>query len=477
MKKDLFVREYTKAIQNGTAAIFAGAGFSKSAGFVDWATLLKDAAEEIDLDSSRETGNLPALAQYYENEKGNRNRLSELIRNEFCDIKEPDENHLLLSHLPIHTYWTTNYDHLIEDCLRREKKKVDVKVTEGNMSISMYGADAVVYKMHGDVDHADKTILTQREYETYGERHPLMLNALTRDFQSNTFLFLGFSFTDSNLNHIVSQLKTIAERNDGGVKTHYCIMRKPQQGIDENDADFSYRLKKDELNQKNLLKYGIEIIQVDEFNEITEILRDLNKAYYQNTIYMSGAVADFGKWDQKEAEGFVFNLSGALIHEGYRIVTGYGVGIGNSVIGGVLNEVYMKKCKQLDDELIARPFPQGNDDIKKKWPEYRKDMISYTGISIFLFGNKYDKEGNIVLSDGMQQEYEISESQGNILIPIGATECISRELWKNTMEKYKDKEPYKSLIKEFECIGDEEGYKNPDELIKKIVDIVKMVTK
>lgn len=477
MKKDLFVREYTKAIQNGTAAIFAGAGFSKSAGFVDWATLLKDVAEEIDLDSSKETGNLPALAQYYENEKGNRNRLSELIRNEFCDIKEPDENHLLLSHLPIHTYWTTNYDHLIEDCLRREKKKVDVKVTEGNMSISMYGADAVVYKMHGDVDHADKTILTQREYETYGERHPLMLNALTRDFQSNTFLFLGFSFTDSNLNHIVSQLKTIAERNDGGVKTHYCIMRKPQQGIDENDADFSYRLKKDELNQKNLLKYGIEIIQVGEFNEITEILRDLNKAYYQNTIYMSGAVADFGKWDQKEAEGFVSNLSGALIHEGYRIVTGYGVGIGNSVIGGVLNEVYMKKCKQLDDELIARPFPQGNDDIKKKWPEYRKDMISYTGISIFLFGNKYDKEGNIVLSDGMQQEYEISESQGNILIPIGATECISRELWKNTMEKYKDKEPYKSLIKEFECIGDEEGYKNPDELIKKIVDIVKMVTK
>ena len=477
MKKDLFVREYTKAIQNGTAAIFAGAGFSKSAGFVDWATLLKDVAEEIDLDSSKETENLPALAQYYENEKGNRYRLTELIRNEFCDIKEPDENHLLLSHLPIHTYWTTNYDHLIEDCLRREKKKVDVKVTEGNMSISMYGADAVVYKMHGDVDHADKTILTQREYETYGERHPLMLNALTRDFQSNTFLFLGFSFTDSNLNHIVSQLKTIAERNDGGVKTHYCIMRKPQQGIDENDADFSYRLKKDELNRKNLLKYGIEIIQVDEFNEITEILRDLNKAYYQKTVYISGAVADYGNWTKDTAERFVFKLGGSLVKNGYRIVTGYGWGIGNSVIGGVLNEVYMNKGKQLDDELIARPFPQGNDDIKKKWPEYRKDMISYTGISIFLFGNKYDKEGNIVLSDGMQQEYEISESQGNILIPIGATECISRELWKNTMDKYKDKEPYKSLIKEFECIGDEEGYKNPDELIKQIVDIVKMVTK
>ena len=476
MKKDLFVREYTKAIQNGTAAIFAGAGFSKSAGFVDWATLLKDIAEEIDLDSSKETGNLPALAQYYENEKGNRNRLSELIRNEFCDIKEPDENHLLLSHLPIHTYWTTNYDHLIEDCLRREKKKVDVKVTEGNMSISMYGADAVVYKMHGDVDLADKTILTQREYETYGERHPLMLNALTRDFQSNTFLFLGFSFTDSNLNHIVSQLKTIAERNDGGVKTHYCIMRKPQQGIDENDADFSYRLKKDELNHKNLLKYGIEIIQVDDFNEITEILRDLNKAYYQKTVYISGAVADYGNWTKDTAERFVFKLGGSLVKNGYRIVTGYGLGIGNSVIGGVLNEVYMNKGKQLDDELIARPFPQGNDDIRAKWPAYRKDMISYTGISIFLFGNKRNQDGDIVLSDGMQQEYDISESQGNILIPVAATGGMSQSLWEQLMKQYGGEEPYKSLSKEYLAIRDDNAYKDPDKLLECILDIVMKTT-
>lgn len=51
------------------------------------------------------------------------------------------------------------------------------------------------------------------------------------------------------------------------------------------------------------------------------------------------------------------------------------------------------------------------------WEIYRQDMISYSGISIFLLGNK--KEGETtVLSNGMRSEYEISKKQGNFLIPL-----------------------------------------------------------
>ena len=103
-------------------------------------------------------------------------------------------------------------------------------------------------------------------------------------------------------------------------------------------------------------------------------------------------------------------------------------------------------------------------------------MISYTGISIFLFGNKLDKDGKIVFSNGMQQEYEISESQGNILIPVGVTDFISRKLWEDTIKVHKDEEPYKSLEKEFKSLGDAEWYNNPNGLIKLIVEIVKKVT-
>ena len=475
MKRKYFIKNYTKALQSGNAAVFLGAGMSKSAGFVDWATLLKDVAEELDLDSNKEIGNLPELAQFYYNKKNNRNLLTELVKNEFCDIKEPDENHILLAHLPIHTYWTTNYDHLIEDSLIAEKKKIDVKVKDADLTTFVYGNEATVYKMHGDVDHADETVLLQKEYETYADKHSRMLNALNRDLANCTFLFLGFSFTDSNLKYILANLRVLAERNNGEMKTHYCIMPHPKRREGESEEDFGYRSRRQSLVYEDLTRFGVEMVMINDYGEITQILREINKAYYQNTIYISGAVADPGRWNLKDVEEFVFNLSGALVHEGYRIVTGYGLGIGNSVIGGVLNEVYMNKCKQLEDELIARPFPQGNDEIKKKWPAYRRDMISYTGISIFLFGNKLDKDGKIVFSNGMQQEYEISESQGNILIPVGATDFISRKLWEDAIKGHKNEEPYKSLEKEFKSLGDDKWYKTPNGLIKLIVEIVKKV--
>lgn len=56
-------------LAEGNLAIFAGAGFSQGAGFVNWKTLLKPIAEELDLDIDKET-DLVALAQYHANANG-----------------------------------------------------------------------------------------------------------------------------------------------------------------------------------------------------------------------------------------------------------------------------------------------------------------------------------------------------------------------------------------------------------------------
>ena len=44
-----FLKEYIKAIRDGNAAVFAGAGLSRPSGFVDWKELLRPLAEEIGL--------------------------------------------------------------------------------------------------------------------------------------------------------------------------------------------------------------------------------------------------------------------------------------------------------------------------------------------------------------------------------------------------------------------------------------------
>lgn len=61
--RNAFLREYAKALREGEAALFIGAGLSRAAGHVDWKQLLKEVAEELQLDVDRE-GDLVVLAQY-----------------------------------------------------------------------------------------------------------------------------------------------------------------------------------------------------------------------------------------------------------------------------------------------------------------------------------------------------------------------------------------------------------------------------
>ena len=58
-----FIDKYVKEIKDNSAAMFIEAGFSKSAGYVDWKNLLRNVAEDLDLDIDKEY-DLVSLAQY-----------------------------------------------------------------------------------------------------------------------------------------------------------------------------------------------------------------------------------------------------------------------------------------------------------------------------------------------------------------------------------------------------------------------------
>ena len=77
-----FENNYIKAINDGSAAVFAGAGIGKASGYMDWKGLLKEFAESIDLDVEREN-DLIEVAQYFKNEKGSRGDINSKILNEF----------------------------------------------------------------------------------------------------------------------------------------------------------------------------------------------------------------------------------------------------------------------------------------------------------------------------------------------------------------------------------------------------------
>ena len=89
-KKEL-VTKFTKAIREGNAAIFAGAGLSRLSGYVDWQNLLRPLADEIDLDVDKEN-DLVAVAQYYRNKRGTRGFINQTIVDAFSSDAEINEN-------------------------------------------------------------------------------------------------------------------------------------------------------------------------------------------------------------------------------------------------------------------------------------------------------------------------------------------------------------------------------------------------
>jgi NAD-dependent SIR2 family protein deacetylase len=126
-----FIREFTKEIHNKNAAVFAGSGLSMSTGFVDWKGLLAEVIRDLGLDPTKEH-DLVTVAQYSVNSAGeNKTRLAQTILDHFATTREPTENHAILARLPIHTYWTTNYDRLIEKSLETAKKGF-LAISSGN---------------------------------------------------------------------------------------------------------------------------------------------------------------------------------------------------------------------------------------------------------------------------------------------------------------------------------------------------------
>ena len=224
-----FKKAYSKAIQEGYAAIFAGAGLSKASGFVNWKELLNDLAQEIQLDVEKEP-DLVEVAQYYCNEKRSRNEINEKILNRFVTESQESESIRILADLPIRVFWTTNYDHLLEDTLKKYGKRIDIKMTIESLATNLSGNDAVVYKMHGDYLDPSSCVILKDDYEIYNDKRQLFTTTLQGDLVSKTFLFIGFSFEDPNLKYILSRIRILLDKNR---RTHYLFLKKilEEQGI------------------------------------------------------------------------------------------------------------------------------------------------------------------------------------------------------------------------------------------------------
>lgn len=435
------ITSFVSALQEKNAAIFVGAGFSVASGFVDWKELMRDIATDLGLDVDKET-DLIAIAQYHVNDRlGNRSIINQSIINQFTKTAKTSENHKILAELPITSFWTTNYDKLIETSLEDAGKTPDVKRVSENMCITLPKKDAIVYKMHGDVSLPNQAVLTREDFETYEINRGTYSIVLQSELFSKTFIFVGFSFEDPNLIYIFSRIKNLLGTNI--VRTHYCFFKK------EIEPE---KVRKQELKLIDLSRYGIKAVLVNDYPEITDILNKIKILYKRSQIFISGAAetfVDFGSDDS--AKEFIHNLSKEIVSSERKIISGYGYNIGSGVINGALEFIFSTKYRKLDEYLKLMPFPQFTSgdstgltpaEIKLQKKErnnkYRDLMLSEAGIAVFIFGNKKsnDPANLIANSNGMYEEFQIAIQKGIKPIPIGATGYMAKQIWDEVMNNF-----------------------------------------
>jgi hypothetical protein len=429
ISKTEMIRHFQSELQSGDAALFIGAGLSAPAGFVNWKELMREVASELNLDVEKET-DLIALAQYHINERRGRSRINRLLIDEFTKEARVTENHRLIASLPARTIWTTNYDELLETAFREGHRRPDVKTTKENLAISLPNRDVVIYKMHGDCRQPQDAVLTKEDYETYDEKREVFSTALKGDLVERTFLFLGFSFTDPNIDYILSRIRGLLGQNQRG---HYCVMKwpdLPKEDAGASAAEYEYQKRKLELRISDLSRYQIQAVMIDSYDEITEILYELNRRSHLKHIFVSGSADDFQPLGKDRLEQFCARLGREIIRRGFNLVSGLGIGVGGSVTLGALQQIYSDGLSL--NRLSLFPFPKEKPemlDSETFRSQYRQSIISNAGFAVFISGNRMGPNSKMINAPGVIEEFAIASKLGKVPIPFGASGWAAQEIW------------------------------------------------
>jgi len=443
ISKEEFVNEFSKKCYNNESALFLGAGVSSSAGFPSWKELFKPLADKLGIALDSTDYQLYDIAQFYANENG----LSELYKMIFNEINRINDRSVSLDELTnmqCNSIWTTNFDKSLENNFRRKGKITNTISTESNLITSDLNKNINIFKMNGDIDCLKNATLTRSDLEKYKDNHNIMLSFFKRELLVKTFLFIGYSFTDSLVLPCIAELSR-ALNNDHPY--HYCIMKR------EESSDFEKFIQ--DLN----VRYHIKTLEIERYDEIPGIIKEINYCTNKNNVFISGSYTGRDKEKLELISSFCSQLTYSLYKNKYRIINGYGYKVGYYIAAAATKIMIEENVSNFEKYLLMYPFDEHLSSEQKSI--HRRFMISKANIAIFAYGN-----GN--KDSGMYEEFEISRSDPTrIIIPLGMTGGTAKIIYdevRNNITKY----PY--LERYIETLGNDEYYERLPQIVVTIIN-------
>jgi hypothetical protein len=273
MTKEQLINEFSKELSDGNGNLFIGAGISKPSKLPDWPALIRPFAQSIGIDNL-DGKNLPLIAQYVINENtGNRGPFINAISRRLRKKYSPNKYHELLSRTNVKTIWTTNYDTLLEDSLVNHVK--DVKITDDSISRGVPDFQVEIIKMHGCIVNSkrEELVITEADYEDFFSNRPATAQRLKMDLLNKSFLFLGYGYGDVNIHNIMLEARRLSYN---ATRQHYMVM------MNRKDVEFK-------LWCKNLKRSGINVVTINRYEELENILYQISLKSRGNSVFITGS--------------------------------------------------------------------------------------------------------------------------------------------------------------------------------------------
>lgn len=257
------IEQIQDAKDQGNLVIFVGAGVSKNCGVPLWNDLISELQKLIP-DGKSESDYL-VIPQLFYNQVGEtqyHKTIQRILRHN--RVKYDNKLHQsILSLKPAHII-TTNYDNLIEQAIHHDTESLNYSLIYEDKDLPFANSPNFLVKMHGDFDKKN-IVLKEDDYLHYQNNFPLIENFIKGVFSSKLILFIGFSYSDTNLKFIVERVRN--------------VLQKDYQPAFLFDTKTSTKISKHKVEYYK--KRGVQIVHYDE--KIETYLRD--RGLYEEIQY------------------------------------------------------------------------------------------------------------------------------------------------------------------------------------------------
>lgn len=394
-------QELKKAIQNDKLILFIGSGMSKKFGFPDWNNLVinilnKLQGDDLDFIPLIQKNKMSALEVLGKLEEEHKTFITEELVANF--LKFPDssdfEFHKKLTNLSSKIV-TTNYDRAFE------KANEDLYTVNNFDSFNLSQLkkkEGFIFKIHGCISSPENCILFPSQYnQLYSGNEKASIFKLKTLIEGNTFLFLGYSLNDLEINKILSGISNMF--NDYSPKhfiistddfTHFpCVQNFPKEKLSSYDkleeiVDNLIKLK----NIKHLPIIDKVEIQKSESKESS--LSKAIEIFYQEDKKISFNTTKEDIVKLKEIKSKIIEELFSGFDEKIEFITSKKELMLSSIY---FDNIYSKSV--LDKGIIEEIQKVRNDDENFKW--YDRSVI-VSGLTLSLIHHDFDiNKANLLL--------------------------------------------------------------------------------